>query len=700
MEDMDFVGGRSWHSGAVWRDLYSAIKDLVSEDGESSKRPDANTGKDAPLIHIKTGLDLVITYSNDVANLSFPIEGGLKQKSFIGNVIPADKELQIRVDDWLERVKEGQDDGLDLIVSVDGPERGLRWFSFVAEPIKMAKERLTGLWWAGKDVTSSFACPMNRRPSLGTVDLVMRMTLPSMAITQDGEILMWNKAWADTFGLSSGRAYANGNEMLGALLSSVKASTQLIDGILIAASNDETGIIELKDGTKHSYHIIEMTRYSEEKVVVLEPTPDQMLRASNAHEVGKSSVLNGCKIMELVNVVDFIVEREWDGMFILDDQGLVVKWDRRMEEITEVPSKVALGKAISAMEELLPGIGKVKSSIIEKDGEDGPFAHAGPMVLTTMIGKKKEITLEIDQVPISTQNGRAFTFWCTCVGDDVGTGNVDESPARPIVEDRDAFLIVTDRMGDILYATQLIDMLLGGRKAIGRNIVEMLPEWSNAESGCRKVDFKDADGVHRSYNIGAVRMAGPSILYIFYGTRVVEEVPMTEGGAVVHYAGTECDAVSIATELDAVEGVVPIEGPSWFSLRGICKRAAEKMGSAGFEMLGEIDDVRIFADPHLENVLLLMFDDVLNHSTDDDHIELAYFNDEDGGRIIVSNIGVLSPLKMRWERCDILKDPVLFDDIVTMKDVLDVTGFELEVSEQDGRGLRFEIFVPRENIDG
>jgi hypothetical protein len=687
---MDFVGGRTGHSGAVWRDLYAAIKNLVSDGSEGSKGFGANGDNDCPLIHIKTGTDLVITYSNDVANLSFPSEGGLKQKPIVGNVIPKDKGSLIKINDWLERAKEGHDDSLDLIVSVDGPQGGLRWFSFVAEPMKMASTRLTGVWWAGKDVTSSFACPMNRRPSLGTVDLVIRMTLPSMAITQDGEILIWNQAWANAFGLSSGCAYANGNEMLGALLSSVKAPTQLIDGILIAASNDETGIIELKDGTKRSYHIIEMTRYSEDKVVVLEPAADAVRRANSDQEVVKPPVSNGRKIMELVNVVDFIVEREWDGMLILDDHGVVIKWDHRMEEITKVPSTVALGKDIAAIEDLLPGIGKVRSGVIVKDDDEAVCAHAGPIVLSTAVGRNQGITLEIDHVPISTQDGRAFTFWCTCVDGDDGMANADEAPARPIVEDKDAFLIVTDRVGDILYATQLIDMLLGGRKAIGGNIVEMLPDWSDADSGCRKVDFKDVDGVQRRYSIGAVRMAGPGTLYIFYGNRVIDEVLMTEGDAV------------IKGEImpDAVEDAGPIERPSWFRLRDICGRASEKMGNAGFEMLGEINDIRIFADPNLENVLLMMIDDVLQHSTDEDHIELAYFNDEDGGRIIISNIGVLSPLKMRWERCDILKDPALFNDIVTMKDVLDVTGFELEVSDQDGQGLRFEIFVPRENIDG
>lgn len=135
--------------------------------------------------------------------------------------------------------------------------------------------------------------------------------------------------------------------------------------------------------------------------------------------------------------------------------------------------------------------------------------------------------------------------------------------------------------------------------------------------------------------------------------------------------------------------------PKWNNIGELVSRAAYELESIeDVELVVDTGSLEIFGDQMIEKVFLNLLDDSIRHGVTTSKIQV-YFKENDEGGILYfedNGYGILKELKT-----EIFKKGVGLHTgygLFLAKEILDITGMSIRETGKEGKGARFEIFVP------
>ncbi|QLH74261.1 MAG: PAS domain-containing protein [Methanomassiliicoccales archaeon] len=132
--------------------------------------------------------------------------------------------------------------------------------------------------------------------------------------------------------------------------------------------------------------------------------------------------------------------------------------------------------------------------------------------------------------------------------------------------------------------------------------------------------------------------------------------------------------------------------PRWIPLRAICDAALEEHGEDA-EPMGTIDNIEIFAVPDAMNVISELVDNSFTHGVTTSKVDVKFFIGDKGGYLVVEDDGKGIPPEKKGRIFD--KGPG--DEVhalCRLRNTLATTGIVIDEVSEQGRGARFELFIP------
>ena len=141
---------------------------------------------------------------------------------------------------------------------------------------------------------------------------------------------------------------------------------------------------------------------------------------------------------------------------------------------------------------------------------------------------------------------------------------------------------------------------------------------------------------------------------------------------------------------------VGINKPEWINVREAFASASAGLDLAGRKLKVELDGVEVFADPMLPKVLHNLVANSLKHGQTITTISMSHFEGPNGLTIVMEDDGVGIPADrkeaiLRRERVTSGRTHGLFLSV----EILRITKISIRETGTEGKGVRFEILVPK-----
>jgi PAS domain S-box-containing protein len=139
-----------------------------------------------------------------------------------------------------------------------------------------------------------------------------------------------------------------------------------------------------------------------------------------------------------------------------------------------------------------------------------------------------------------------------------------------------------------------------------------------------------------------------------------------------------------------------LKPPAWQDLRQIFLLAISHLDTRKIKHSIELDDLTIFADPLLEQVLQILADNTLTHGETTTQITLRYLEGQESITVFFEDdgVGISQDLKARIFSPDFQKTKSV--GLFLAREILEITGISIQETGTTGKGARFEIIVPKE----
>jgi ABC-type amino acid transport substrate-binding protein len=134
--------------------------------------------------------------------------------------------------------------------------------------------------------------------------------------------------------------------------------------------------------------------------------------------------------------------------------------------------------------------------------------------------------------------------------------------------------------------------------------------------------------------------------------------------------------------------------PKWQSVNYVFINAISHLDFSKISRIVDLDNIEIYADPLLENVLFQIMENVIRHGTGATEITLRYQENPDGLVILIEDNGPGIPAAEK-ERIFEKGSAGHGGGLFLAREILSITGISIRETGMDGSGARFEIFVPK-----
>jgi PAS domain S-box-containing protein len=138
--------------------------------------------------------------------------------------------------------------------------------------------------------------------------------------------------------------------------------------------------------------------------------------------------------------------------------------------------------------------------------------------------------------------------------------------------------------------------------------------------------------------------------------------------------------------------------PTWHRVSDLVQRAVENVDINDVMVDSEVEGVHILADDLIVKVFFNLLDNAMRHATGLSEIRIGFEPNGHGGKLFVEDDGMGIP----EERKEMVFDHGFGTNtglgLFFVRQVLEITAMEIRETGTEGKGSRFEITVPEENL--
>lgn len=138
-----------------------------------------------------------------------------------------------------------------------------------------------------------------------------------------------------------------------------------------------------------------------------------------------------------------------------------------------------------------------------------------------------------------------------------------------------------------------------------------------------------------------------------------------------------------------------IKPPAWQDVLQAFLLGISHLDISGLDRKIRIDSLEIYADPLLENVFFSLAENVLIHATTATEISLRYEETLEGLRLIFEDNGPGIPDSLKEKIFERRIEGKKGIGLFLTREILEITGITIRETGTEGKGVRFEITVPK-----
>jgi len=336
-----------------------------------------------------------------------------------------------------------------------------------------------------------------------------------------------------------------------------------------------------------------------------------------------------------------IIERSGDGIFLFDSSAKIIEWNPAMELVTGLPPDLVLGKSSKE----IPGI------IVPERDPAGGSPGSGILYLPGTGGSG--VTGTIQEIDFNRPDGMRCIMECL-----------------PLVIPEDDGIMRGGILRDITERKRREEALIAANKKL------------NILNSITRHDINNQ-------------------LTVFTGYLALMEdnkCPVSPADVVKILQGANSKIQRIIKFSKEYQDI-GVQSPTWQNLWGVITSA--RMVIEAKSVKTTVDpacrEIAVFADPMLVKVFYNLIDNTLRHSEKATEIRFSSSRENEGLKIIYEDNGVGISDEVR---------PTLFQrgkgkntgyGLFLIREILAISGFTIEEKGENGNGVRFEIFIPRES---
>lgn len=165
----------------------------------------------------------------------------------------------------------------------------------------------------------------------------------------------------------------------------------------------------------------------------------------------------------------------------------------------------------------------------------------------------------------------------------------------------------------------------------------------------------------------------------------------------------------IEKELDIAEAIqrqieftrfyqdIGVKAPEWEDVAAVIRRAADSLKVSGITLDVAFQGLMIYADPLIEKVFYNLMENSIRHGEHVTTISFSFHESADGAMIMYTDdgVGVAAEDKERIFQRGFGKHTGL--GMFLSREILGITGITIKETGEAGKGVRFEITVPKED---
>jgi PAS domain S-box-containing protein len=136
------------------------------------------------------------------------------------------------------------------------------------------------------------------------------------------------------------------------------------------------------------------------------------------------------------------------------------------------------------------------------------------------------------------------------------------------------------------------------------------------------------------------------------------------------------------------------QSPQWFDLRRVILSAAEQLNLAGMMLAVNIDRTEVYADPLLEKVFYTLLENAGRHGKTVTAIVFSFHETPAGLNIVYEDNGEGVPERQKENIFQRKFFKHTGYGLFLSVSILNITGITIRENGEEGKGARFEIFVP------
>jgi len=238
-------------------------------------------------------------------------------------------------------------------------------------------------------------------------------------------------------------------------------------------------------------------------------------------------------LVDMVHAFRTLMEHTHDGVWMMDESGVVIQWNEAMEVMTSIRPSEAIGRALPDLDPLCKGFTDIYERMVSKlNHKDMLILHNQvETVLTNRSGASTAVKVEVH--PITTEKGHLVMGICASAVplEKKEVRNVDLYQA--IVENSPDILINLDRSMHIIYCNRTTEKLMGRKwdDLVGREIHDVFPDWPMPAPGQKcggefEMDLKDTEGHRRIYHMVRIHVNEEEQTCQIHGMEITDRVQM------------------------------------------------------------------------------------------------------------------------------------------------------------------------------
>jgi signal transduction histidine kinase len=143
---------------------------------------------------------------------------------------------------------------------------------------------------------------------------------------------------------------------------------------------------------------------------------------------------------------------------------------------------------------------------------------------------------------------------------------------------------------------------------------------------------------------------------------------------------------------------IGIEPPRWQLLKNVINRAIEDADIRSIRVTDLTGSASIYADPLFEKVFANLFENTLRHSGAATEIRISIIQKDAGNVLVVEDNGTGIPVDDKTRVFERGYGQGTGWGLFLAMEILAFTGMTITETGETGKGTRFEIFIPQDNI--